>query len=442
MSPEDKTFLRDFFRAVTDRALEPDDPCYVPLYQGVDDDPVELLARGIEWTPGQSVQLLSGFKGTGKSTELRRLRRRLRQSGYLVVLCDMEDFINLSTPIDVSDFLMALMGAFSEALEADALLGSDPSRESWWERLGSFLTGTKVDLEELSISPGFEIKASLKSDPTFKQKLQQRVAGHLGELVKDVQRYSKDVVRQLQERHEDAEVVLLVDSMEHIRGTSANAAEVHRSVETMFAGHADKLHFPHLHVVYTVPPYLKIRYPNLGGLYSPGGLHILPAVKIRADESRDEHRAGFDVLERVVASRGDWEKLLGIRASLDALIRHSGGHLRDLLRLIAEVLRRAPRLPVPARTVEAAVHQLRNEFLPIANNDARWLQEVAETHTASLEGSEYLPDLARFLDTHMVLCYRNGREWYDVHPLIAEEIERQVRMLTERASSGAAKEDG
>ncbi len=45
------------------------------------------------------VQLLSGFRGTGKSTELRRLKDQLQASGYLVVLCDIEDYINLSTPI-------------------------------------------------------------------------------------------------------------------------------------------------------------------------------------------------------------------------------------------------------------------------------------------------------------------------------------------------------
>ncbi len=36
-----------------------------------------------------------------------------------------------------------------------------------------------------------------------------------------------------------------------------------------------------------------------------------------------------------------------------------------------------------------------------------------------------LPELARFLETHLILCYRNGKEWYDVHPLITGQLRSQ-----------------
>lgn len=421
---------------MADRALEPDHPFYVPIYDDkriAHDDPVELLARGIEWTPNASVQLLSGFRGTGKSTELRRLRRRLEAAGHLVALCDIEDFVNLSTPIDVSDFLIVVAGAFGDELARAEMLGRDPAREGYWERLTAFMKGTRIEIEEVAISSPVEVKASLKSDPTFKQRLQKTMAGHLGSLAEDVRTFLKDAVRKLRAKHGiDKQVVLLVDSMEHIRGTSTNADEVHRSVEMLFAGHADKLHLPDLHVVYTVPPYLKVRYPNLGGLYAPGGLQILPAIKLRDDASDVRSRAGLDILRNVVGSRGDWQRLLGKRKLLDELILHSGGHLRDLLRLVAEVIRRAPSLPVDAATVRAAISQVRNEFLPISNKDALWLRQVAETHSAELEESERLPDLARFLDIHMVLCYRNSHDWYDVHPLIAREVQDQAARVARR----------
>lgn len=430
MNQEDRQFLRDFFRAVGEGPLEPDDPRYIPIYQELDltrDDPVELLARGIEWTPGQSAQLFSGFRGTGKSTELRRLRKRLREAGFLVVLSDIEDYVNLSVPIDVSDFLMAVAGTFSEALAAPDLLGEDAARASYWERLVHFLTRTRVEIEEGGVAgASVALKAALKSDPDFKQRLQERMAGHLGALVQDVGEFFRDTVRRLKERHGDGkEAVLLIDSLERLRGTSTNAEEVHQSVETLFAGHADKLHLPHLHLVYTVPPYLKVRYPNLGGLFKPGGLLLLPAVKIR-DQGGEANQAGLDALEKLVAGRGDWRRLLGEREALDRLIRLSGGHLRDLLRLLAEVIRRAGALPVDPEVLDAAVDQVKNEFLPIAERDGTWLARVARSHTASLEAAEHLPHLARFFDTHMVRCYRNGREWYDVHPLIAEEIQAQA----------------
>jgi hypothetical protein len=30
--------------------------------------------------------------------------------------------------------------------------------------------------------------------------------------------------------------------------------------------------------------------------------------------------------------------------------------------------------------------------------------------------------LTRFLDTHVVLYLKNGEEWYDVHPLVRDEV--------------------
>ncbi len=446
MDQDENLFLRDFFRAVADRALEPNDDFYVPIYEDknvADRDPVELLARGIEWQPGESVQLLSGFRGTGKSTELRRLARQLQRAGNMEALCDIEDYVDLSTPIDVSDFLMAVMGAFGEAVGQRHLLGEDPAREGYWERSIAFLKNTKISLEDLKLkldlpgAPG-EIKASLKSDPTFKRKLQETMAGHLGALVEDVRQYVLEVVRKLKEKHGDAtEVVLLVDSLEHLRGTLTNAEEVHRSAETLFGSHAEKLHLPNLHVVYTVPPFLKVRYPNLGALYAPGGLRLLPAVKLRNRGTGDPREEILEILARVVEARGDWRRLLGKRQLLNELIRHSGGHLRDLLRLVGEVIRRAENLPVEASTVDAAIAQIRNEFLPIANEDAVWLRQVAESHSAELQSADRLPHLARFFDTHMILCYHNGREWYDVHPLIADTVEEQAdRQATRRTAGG------
>ncbi len=431
MNNDDEIYLTNFFEALRHGHLRPDDDFYVPLYDCEDamgTDPVRMLLRGIKWNKtGEGVQLLSGFRGCGKSTELRRLERDLCEQDYLVVVCDVRKYMNLSTPIDVSDFLMVLAGALSDAVEHPDFLGSSPSRESYWERFVNFLKDTHVNVEELKLRAGAaDLKLSIKEDPSFKSRLQSAMAGHLGRLVDDVKEYVRGIVGALRKIHgETKELVLLVDSLEQLRGTSINAEEVHRSVETLFGGHADKLHLPLVHVVYTVPPYLKVNYNNLGSLYNPGGLVLVPSVKTR-NQDGSPNQAGMDLMARVVESRGDWQRILGDRDALNVLIRNSGGHLRDLFHLVRELLRLADNLPESEETVEAAVHQVRNGFLPIASVDAVWLHQVSKTHKAELTAGEQLPNLARFWDTHMILCYKNGKEWYDVHPLIASEVEEQA----------------
>ena len=324
MTPADNTFLKEFFNAMADRPLEPDDERYVSLYDAelTDSDPVQQLARVIEWS-AESVRLFSGYRGAGKSTELRRLKRQLEESGHLVFLCDMEDYLNLSTAVDVSDFLMAVAGSFDDAIRANGHI-PDPSDEGFWEGLREFFDGLK--LKEFSVTAGV-LKASLKSDPTFKERLQQSMARHLGTLVGHVRGFCRSRVAELRKHARDAnrKVVLLLDSVEHIRGTLANAEEVHSSVEALFAGHAEKLRIPGMHLVYTVPPYLKVRYPNIGQLYDEGGLEMLPSFKLH-EQDGTRISGAYDAFEQVVRKRGDWTRLLGCdRAVLDRMICRSGG---------------------------------------------------------------------------------------------------------------------
>ena len=425
MTQEEQQFLMQFYRNLTDKPLDPDDNWYQPFYKLVTShpDPVDDLLKGIEWADTlETAQLLSGFRGTGKSTELRRLQNLLEEKGhYKVIRCDMQEYLNLSTPIDISDFLIAIAGAFSEKLTEDDFLGKDPAHKNYWERISAFLRKTEVKLDSISSNiSGVEIKANIKQDPDFKEKLQQEMKGHLGALANDARQYFEQCVALLRKKHgPDTQVVLLLDSIEQIRGTSANEDDVYASVETVFQGHADKLRIPNIHVVYTVPPWLKIRSPGVAGLYSNS--EHLPCIKVRETDGSPD-RTGVDALVELVGKRGDWRRLFASRNDLERVILASGGYLRDLLRLLQRCLRQASSLPIDKSTIEMAEHHIRNSYLPIAQKDAEWLHRVANTHRAELIEGGDLGHLSRFFDTHLILCYRNGEEWFDVHPLITEHV--------------------
>jgi len=433
-----ETFFKAFYQALASRPLHPHDPFYVPLLTRSDlatSDPVDSLRRCIEWRGTASVQLFSGFRGTGKSTELRRLCDCLVRQGLLVVLCDMEDYLNLSMPVDVSDFLIAVAGAFGEALDQDHLLGEDKTRPSYWDRITAFM---KSEVQFLEGVEAEGVKLGLKADPDFKTRIQDRMKGHLGSLVKDVQAYMVDCVKRLRARHgADKSIVLLLDSVEHLRGTSINADDVHDSLENLFAGHCEKLRFQSMHVVYTVPPWLKIRTPGVEGNYDGG--EVIPCVKVLDRGTDGPFRAGVDALVEIVQKRGDWSRLLGKKERLIRLILASGGYLRDLFRLLQATLRLAAQrgqLPVSDELVELAIADLRNDYLPIARRDAIWLDKVAGSHRTELENGEALKVLARFFDTHLVLCYRNGEEWFDVHPVIRDHVRQLANPGTARAEAG------
>ncbi len=441
----DEAQLREFYENLSDRPLEVDDPLYVPIHTGPssgDADPIQRIARAMTWNPLESAQLLSGFRGTGKSTELLRLRRLLNEQGFKVVLCDMRRYLNLSTKIDVSDFLICAAGAVSDSLREDPeLLGTDLLRRGYWERAKDFLTRTEVKVDALSLSgDGSAIKLGLREDPSFRETVQEQLKGHLGALADDVRAFIADCVKALRDRHGgETKIAILFDSIEQIRGGSTDADGVFKSVEILFAGHPDKLRFEGVHVVYTVPPWLKIRAPGVTKLYD--GSYTLPCVKIQTREG-EPFEPGLEALREIVQKRGKhWRQVLGSQDELDHILRETGGYLRDLFRVLQATLMRAAddleHTPLDRRAIDFELAQLRNDYLPIATQDAQWLAKVARSHAAELPEHDKIPDLSRYFDSHLLLCYRNGDEWYDIHPLIRDEVERQSSRAATEADEAA-----
>jgi hypothetical protein len=120
MTTPSRQQLRDWSAALTLEPLDPADPKetrYVPLADAGRAAVDELLAT-IELALDSTTQLLSGPSGSGKTTELYRLKGELERAGFHAAIFDVGDYVNESSPIDVTEFLIAL------ALGAHDVLGA------------------------------------------------------------------------------------------------------------------------------------------------------------------------------------------------------------------------------------------------------------------------------------------------------------------------------
>jgi hypothetical protein len=433
MSPDLRRELKSFYNHLHDRPLAPDDPYYVDYVeqQPADSDPIAAIAQKIAFSDAASLELLSGQRGSGKSTQLLRLKKLLEEDGCTVFLCDMKDYLNLSMPVEISDFLITLMGRLSQ--EVCQQFGTNPAQRSYWERIQQFLL-QDVQIEGIKLEADFDpvsfgIEASLKDDPDFKQRIQQALKGYVATLVRQSREFADDVVKLVRKRKRDPnhKVVVLVDSVEQIRG----GEDVHKSVETLFASHGEHLRFPTLHLrfptlhlVYTVPPYLVPLAPGLGRNLG-ATLRTLPSVHVRRRDGSDDER-GIGALRDMVGRRyAGWSQVFS-EEQLATMAKSTGGDLRDFFRLIREVLVAAAAkpdgLPVADSLIDAAKNLIKREMLPLAQDDMAWLRGIADSKNTQLPSIEQLPRLARFFDTHLVLNYRNGDDWYDVHPLLADVL--------------------
>jgi hypothetical protein len=456
LSTTDRELLKTLYGRVRDHALTPesaeDRELYYPLYEAPGCyDPISEIETKIEWTGPESVQFLSGFNGSGKTTEFHRLKRKLERAGYSVLMADYQDYLSPAEPVEASELLLVIAGAFGDRIEKDlASLNVSISTDSYWTRLWHYVTTTELNLTEASVKgeisiadvakTGADLKLNLQSTPTFRQRVKKLLESKLGHLKQEVDKQILEGVRAIQERNGERPIVFLFDSIEKLRGSFSNEADVRRSVEMLFSQHLPLLRFPNIHMVYAVPAWLKFIKQSVGSVV------MLPSIRLH-DQTGQRHLDGWNALRGLLGRRfmsdDNWHRLFGAPDEdgtfphVERIIESSGGDFRTLLNLVREVLLRASRqdaLPVTAETVKDACAAVREQMLPIPIEEARRLERIARTKSDLLEtdSGEEVSAVTRLLDTHRLLYLKNGGEWYDVHPLIRDEVKSIVSRNPER----------
>jgi len=425
LTEADDDLLATCYRNLREQPIDPSDPFYVEIWEHSDHDPVRRLRKHILWTEFESLQLFSGFSGSGKSTQLLRLKRDLEAHSYLVLYADAENYLNIREPIELEDLLVTIAGAFSDQLDPSLLT------DSYWDRLVNYLVKTDVSIPEATFkTPNFSFKAELKSSPTFRQRIRKTIESRLPEFRRQVEVFVDEVVRTVYKKTPGRRVVFLFDSFEKLRGTTSNEREVIASVERVFGRSVDVLQLPGVHCVYSVPAFVQFFITN-------AKLELIPTIKLwkkRLKGEEQPHDPGLDVLRQLLEKRFGAPAQRRIFGEPDAqgrypiaetLIAASGGALRYLLRLFRESLLITQSLPISPAVAEQAIATVRNDFKP-SIEDARWLDKIHREQAADPQTAD-APDVNRYmrlLDSHMILLYKNETSWYDSLPLIRSEVDR------------------
>lgn len=367
MNAKERALLKKLYKAVTDDSpLAPSDPRWVPLHGSAAQDPVEQMARVIDFGAARgTAQIFSGFGGTGKSTELRRLAARLEQDGHKVILLDLQDVegFDLTAPLNPAGLQSLLHAALAPPIE---------------------------QRPEDGISNDIRVPLSLE--------------------------------RLRKELPKGCKLVVLVDSLDHHRRPFVVNAG---SLRDLLMNH-QAIRLPRVHVVYTMPLYVKFQAPTVGALYDGGALHMVRPVPLqRRDGTQVEE--SLTLLRRLVEARigEDWRRLLGDEEHLRALLIASGGVIRDLLRLLANLILKADQLPVAAAQVQQIIAQHLAELTPHRDEDKDLLVRVVTTKEVQLRSDNEIYEteaLARLLASHAILGFRDGTEWYDAHPLLRNSL--------------------
>ncbi len=398
--------------------------------------PLDELRSSIEMSDSPGTWLFTGHRGVGKSTELRRLARDLDRQGHLVVVADMEKYLNLAEPIDTVTLLLTLAGALIEGCEEEKYFGKSAHlKEGWGKRFLEYVKRTKVNVKEfeVEIDGVFSAQVELKEKPSLRQKIVQAMEGSIGTFAAEIREFIKPIAEKWKEKqgNDEARVILILDSLERLRASGANAEVCYQSIRDTFDINAAHLKMEHIDVVYSVPPYLPFLIPNLGAYF---GVDVctLPHVKVFETPQDDVDtppvpcEKGINLMVETVLRRYPEVEQLIPRESLVRLALASSGGMRNYFRLLRSVCTKANvgnvNIPLSdARLLDAAEQNLRNE-MPLAEDDKEWLRLVRKKHGTGLKNINKLHELARLFDSEVILNYRNGRDWCDVHYLLQADL--------------------
>ncbi len=436
--PELDARLRTWLEACDPKApLDSKDDRYVDLgtehLRGERDPKLELLDT-IALAPDRATcQLFSGFQGTGKSTELARLHSYLEDAGFTVLMADAEESLTLTRKLSIEELLPAIAGSFGSA--AGELLGKkDVLDAGWWQRFHGFMRSHVSLTPALKIGP-VELKAALRGDEAFLDQLREALAGRVDPLSEQVHQFVAGLVREINERWPGTlGVVFILDSLEKLSGPEHRFAEWMESALGVFADQNRHLRLPGCHTIYTVPLYLEHLRPNLSEHFD-GTIEVLPNVTItERDPGRTPRRDGLEAMKSVLEGRLSIDGLFASDAQLERVLLASGGHLRGMFDLVSDLLRRSRRRGIPSE--DAHVTECVDRFLErrrqgVRVEGARLLEGILNSFELDRVDDADLPRLARYLESSLVLCYRNGDGWYDLHPGIRGHVARLAALARE-----------
>lgn len=380
-------------------------------------DPLGDVVRAIGWSGGiATLHFLAGHLGSGKTTELMRMRRRLEALDPAATVLWMDADVLLDrNDVELEDLLVAL---WAVAFEIDKVAAAEVLQRVWKEQIASVLARTLTNLPETADPAVKKLLRDIKV-PALDQRKQIRTA--IGSMVGPLISGLNEALRVLGSRDgNDAAgpVVVLIDNLEKLsQGQREN-------VERLFTERMVALKDLEAHLVITVPLYLcyGAAGASLVGLY--GGTNVVfPMVKVRERivDGGGQASAGLDALADLLAKRVDPKLFADGRAALREIARLSGGCIRHALRVLQGAINQQDAPPIRPDSIKRAASAVRGDFeRALPEGWVPYLHRIADTNRFPDDCPiEVKRDLLRHL---YVLEYQgDDREpWWGVHPLVEQ----------------------
>ena len=429
-SPQDiEDLLDEMYNAFTPTPLQPGDPAYVDCrsVRG-DEDVLEDLGRTVRRSRDLTYQLYSGYRGSGKTTELLRLKKDLEDRGHVVVYFAADEADLSVQDAQYTDILLActrhLLRGLKEANPTPIL--------NWLKSRLQDLQAvmlTEINVDDINLEVGLKefakLTAAVRAEPGQRQKIRERIEPHTETLIQALNTFIADGSSHLPDK---TKLLVIADNLDRIVPIFRDNGRSNH--EEIFLDRHEQLKALNCHIIYTVP--ISMVYSRWATeLKDNYGIpQVLPSIMVR-QENGDPYQPGLEKLRTIIQLRVPEHLRASLvpdvfesAAVLQDLCLASGGYARDLVQLMQETINKTDTLPIRARAIQRAADDLRDVYRRAVEED-QWavLREIRKSK--EIDNS---PVERSLLFSRCVLEYRYfddqgaKQTWYDVHPVLWKEL--------------------
>jgi len=377
--------------------------------------PLDDLFEDCTMPLGANAHLLSGHGGCGKSTEFSKLKQRFEQIGQPTCIINSQQEMNLNLA-DCWDIMLFIAYGLCRIADQKKIKLPNATLRAMFEYI-------KKDMEEIetkdttsSFDMGVVLNlfASIKSNLQFgkqtrtiiKEKMERRASVWL--------QYVNEISDTITSRLDGKQPILIFEDLDKIQ-------PYERAFDIFFYDTLAKMPFP---IIFSFPiaATYDSRFASIASLYKP---HMFPMIKV-SNEDKSENREGIEVIKKIVERRADIQ--LFEEDALEILIKQTGGVLRHLFECIITASRRARRRDSSKIEQEDALRALSDMTAMltrlISMDDYPMLTNIILKPEYS-QHIENRDSLLRLMHGLIVLEYKNGNRWQDVHPQITGFLKKQ-----------------
>ena len=429
---------------------ENDVPFYIDFSQVRGGQIIENLRDTIAWSePGKyTCTLFTGHIGCGKSTELLRLKKELEDQKFHTLYFESDRDLDMGD-LDISDILLTIARRVSQSVESvknEAHAGSFrkllrkgvdllqkevklsiKANSFAIPGVGEFEFDTDLEDANLTLSTVIgKITATTKKNNDLKARLRDYLEPKTEAVLDVLNQALFDPINAELQRQGKSGLAIIVDNLDRIHNIAKLSGKLQS--EYIFGDRGAALNRLHCHVVYTMP--LALRYTNSYKLVKERFKSlpvVLPMVPTHHRDGR-VHQEGMELLQQMVLARAfpqltpseRLEKITTLfdrQETLEHLCEISGGHVRNLLRILNPWIIAEKNFPLTRKGLEAIVLNERNEEVQnITPEEWALLRQVRDKK--DLVGDRSYDQLIENLSIYE---YRDDvGSWYDINPVLID----------------------